>query len=290
MQRKIILGALFALSLTFNHVQAQEEGEFHLDETYALGNNGIIHLSSEDADIRITGSDRSDVHVKIDRVETVNGIRSGSRTFRVDVEEVNGDLVIKERRSGNVRFSIGTFRTEYKITIEMPRGGGLKIDGEDDDYVIKNVDGLISMHVEDGDIEILDTQSKSIDLRVEDGDIRLDGGVGNLLLETDDGDIDIRNGAFKRIDIDSEDGDVAIETSLVDDGTYEISSDDADIDFVVLSGGGRFFVAKDDGRVTSTSDFKIEEERDYRVVLSLDGGKAEVDVRVNDGRVKFSRR
>ena len=83
---------------------------------------------------------------------------------------------------------------------------------------------------------------------------------------------------------------MAIETSLADDGTYEIVSDDADIDFVVLAGGGRFYIAKDDGRVSSTSDFKVEEERDHRVTLSLGGGKADVDVRVNDGRVRFSAR
>lgn len=290
MQRKVFLSALIALAISAIHVQAQEEGEFHLDETYALGTNGIIHLSSEDADVRITGSDRADVHVKIDRIETVNGIRSGNRTFAVNVEEVNGDLVIKERKSGNIRFSIGTFRTEYKITIEMPRNGGLKIDGEDDDYVIRSVDGVISMRVEDGDIELLDTKTRSLDIDIEDGDIRLDGGIGKLLIRTEDGDVDVRNGAFTRVDIESEDGDVAIETSLADDGTYEIVSDDADIDFVVLSGGGRFYVAKDDGRVSSTSDFKVEEERDHRVTLSLGGGKADVDVRVNDGRVRFSTR
>lgn len=290
MQRKIFLSALLALTLSIFNVHAQEEGEFHLDETYSLGTNGIIHLSSEDADVRITGSDRPDVHVKIDRIETVNGIRSGSRSFSVNVEEVNGDLVIKERRSGNIRFAIGTFRTEYKITIEMPRNGGLKIDGEDDDYVIRSVDGIISMRVEDGDIDLLDTKTRSLDIDIEDGDIRLDGGTGKLLIRTEDGDVDVRNGAFTRVDIESEDGDVAIETSLADDGTYEIVSDDADIDFVVLAGGGRFYIAKDDGRVSSTSDFKVEEERDHRVTLSLGGGKADVDIRVNDGRVRFSAR
>ncbi|KYG77210.1 MULTISPECIES: DUF4097 family beta strand repeat-containing protein [Roseivirga] len=290
MQQRIFFSALAALVLSFSQVQGQEEGEFHLDDAYALSANGIIHLNSEDADVRITGSDRSDVHVKIDRIEYVNGIRSGSRNFTVNVEEVNGDLVIKERRSGSVRFSIGSFRTEYSITIEMPRSGGLKIEGEDDDYVIKNVDGSISMRVEDGDIELLDTKSESIEVRIEDGDLRLDGGLGELMIENEDGDLDVRNGAFTRVDIETEDANVSIETSLADDGTYEITSDDARIDFVVLSGGGRFYVSKDDGRVSSGSAFKIEEERDHRVTLSLAGGKADVDVRVNDGRVRFSKR
>lgn len=290
MQRKIFMSALLALAVSTINLWAQEEGEFHLDETYSLGANGVIHLYSEDADVRITGSDRSDVHVKIDRVEYVNGIQSGRRNFTVNVEETNGDLFIKERRSGNVRISIGTFRTEYKITIEMPRNGGLKIDGEDDDYVIRSVDGAISMDVEDGDIEIIETKTAKVDINIEDGDIRLGGGVGSIYLRTEDGDVDVRNGAFDRVDIDAEDGSISIETTLDDNGSYEINSEDADIEFVVLAGGGLFYVAKDDGRVSSSSPFKVEEERDHRVRLSLDGGKADVDIRVNDGRVRFSAR
>lgn len=290
MQQRIIFSAIAAFVISITQVFAQEEGEFHLDKTYSLNSDGTIRLSSEDAEVRIIGSDRSDVHVKIDRVEYVNGIRSGRRNFKVDIEEVNGDLVIKERRSGSVSISIGSFRTEYSITIEMPKTGGLQIDGEDDDYLIRNVNGSISMNVEDGDIELLGTQSKRIDVRIEDGDLRLEGGTGDLFVENEDGDIDVRNGAFTRIDIDSEDADVSLESSLVDDGSYEINTEDSRIDFVVLNGGGRFYVAKDDGRVSSTSHFKIEEEREHRVTLSLDGGKADVDIRVNDGRVRLSKR
>lgn len=288
MQRKIFAYALLAFAVSTVNVFAQKDGEFHLDETYSLGANGTIHLYSEDADVRITGSDRSDVHVKIDRVEYVNGIRSGHRNFTVNVEEANGDLFIKERRSGSVRISIGSFRTEYKITIEMPRNGGLRIDGEDDDYVIRSVNGAISMDVEDGDVEILETKTTSVDIDIEDGDIRLDGGLGSLTVNTEDGDVDVRNGAFDRVEIDAEDSRLFIETSLVDTGRYEINSEDADIDFVVLGGGGQFYIAKDDGRVSSSSPFKVEEERDHRVRLSLDGGNADVDIRVNDGRVRFS--
>lgn len=290
MQRKVSWGALIALFLISFNAQAQKEGEFHLDENYALGANGTVYLSSEDADVRIVGSDRSDVHVKIDRIEYVNGIRSGGRRFSVDVEEVSGDLYIKERRSGNVRISIGSFRTEYEITIEMPRSGSLKIDGEDDDYVIRSVDGSISLDVEDGDIEIFETKTENVDVVIEDGDLRLDGGVGRLYVRTEDGDIDVRNGAFNRIDIDSEDGNVSIETSLDDNGIYEFRGDDADIDLLILNGGGSFFIAKDDGRVSSSSPFKVDEESDHRVRLSLDGGSADVDIRINDGRVRLNAR
>jgi len=46
-----------------------DRGDFHLDETYDISATGTLHLNSEDADVRIVGSNRSDVHVKIDRVQ-----------------------------------------------------------------------------------------------------------------------------------------------------------------------------------------------------------------------------
>lgn len=287
MKQQLFLSALVVLFISTINIQAQE-GEFHLDENYALGPNGTIYLNSEDAKVKITGSDRSDVHVKIDRVEYVKGIRTGNRRFMVDVEEVGQNLYIKERTSGNVRFSVGSFRTEYEIMIEMPRNGSLKIDGEDDDYVIRSVDGSIALDTEDGDIEIYETNTENIEARIEDGDLKIDGGKGRLYVDTEDGDVDVRNGAFTRLEIDIEDGTISIETGLADEGIYEINGDDAKIDFVVLNGGGSFIVSKDDGRVSSTSDFEIVEERENRVRLLLNSGTADVDIRVEDGRVRLS--
>lgn len=266
-----------------------QDSEFHLDEIYEIAANGVVHLNSEDADVRISGSDRTDVRVKIDRVQEVTGFRTGDRRFSVEVEETGGDLYITERKSGSVNIAFGMSRTRYDIDIQMPRGVSLKVEGEDDDYVISNIDGEISIEAEDGDIEIFQTNSKRIDLRLEDGDLRLEGGTGELFLNIEDGDVDIRRGKFEAIDIDTEDGDISIETALTDGGEYQIVADDADIDFIVLSGGGEFYVSRDDGRVMSSKAFQIEDEREHRVLLNLPGGEAAVEIRVEDGRVRLSK-
>lgn len=273
--------------LATNNLQAQKEGEFHLDQVYALGANGTVHLVSSDADVLITGTDRSDVHVKIDRFEQVNGIRSGRRRFSVEVEEKGGDLFIEERRSGSVSFSMGSFRTEYEIVIEMPTNGSLRVRGEDDDYIIKSIHGAISISSEDGDIDIYDTKSSNIEVRLEDGDLRLAGGTGRFYANSEDGDLDIRNAAFTELEIVIEDGNVSLETTLADNGVYDIRSDDANIEFTVLSGGGKFLISKDDGRVNSGMGFTVQEETDNRVRLSLPGGSADVEIRINDGRVRL---
>ena len=287
MKQLFSICGIVLMLLATNNLQAQKEGEFHLDQVYALGANGTVHLVSSDADVRITGTDRSDVHVKIDRFEQVNGIRSGRRRFSVEVEEKGGDLFIEERRSGSVSFSMGSFRTEYEIVIEMPSNGSLRVRGEDDDYIIKSIHGAISISSEDGDIDIYDTKSSNIDVRLEDGDLRLAGGTGRFYANSEDGDLDIRNAAFTELEIVIEDGNVSLETTLADNGVYDIRSDDANIEFTVLSGGGKFLISKDDGRVNSGMGFTVQEETDNRVLLSLPGGSADVEIRINDGRVRL---
>lgn len=284
MTTKSILGtALLCLfSIT---AQAQEDGEYHLDNVYQLASNGTVHLRSEDADIRITGSDRSDVRVKVDRSEEIRGA-SSRRSFEMEIEEKSGDLFIKER-SKSSGWSVGYYRLDYEITIEMPLNGSLRIDGEDDDYIIKSVNGSIQLQTEDGDVELIDCNGDDFEIEMEDGDFRMDGGTGSLYINMDDGDADIRRGKFKNVEVRIQDGNISLETDLVDDGKYDITGDDADMEFVVLSGGGEFNISKDDGRVSASRDFDLKRESDSRVEYSLPSGKADVRIKTNDGRVRL---
>jgi DUF4097 and DUF4098 domain-containing protein YvlB len=269
----------------------EDRGDFHLDETYEISATGTLHLNSEDADIRITGSNRSDVHVKIDRDESTRGVSSRSRSFKVEVENRNGDLHVTEKRgrSGG-SFTIGSYSVKYDITIELPESASLRIKGEDDDYYVKNVNGKISIETEDGDVELNDCNGDQFDIRLEDGDLRMDGGQGDLYLRMDDGDADVRNGKFESMEVTAEDGSVSIETEVADGGNYEIRTDDSNVEFIVLNGGGEFTISKDDGRIQASSEFDLKRETDYREEYVLSGGSAEIDIRVNDGRVRLSKK
>lgn len=283
-----------ALALITTTALAQRDREngrdFHLDKTYDMNATGTLHLTSADADVRITGSNRTDVHVKIDRTEEVRGISSRSRGFDVEIDNRGGDLYITERRGRGSRISVGYSRIDYDIEIELPEGASLRVKGDDDDYLVKNVNGAIQMETDDGDIELRDCNGKDFDFQLEDGDLKIDGGQGKLYVRSDDGDIDVQNGKFDDVEINLEDGSIILETSISDSGIYDIRSDDARIDFVVLNGGGDFTVTKDDGSVRASSDFDTLRETDSRSELRLDGGKAEVQIRVNDGRVRLSKR
>lgn len=285
MTTKSILGTVM-LCLFSIAIQAQEDGEYHHDKVYQLASNGTVHLRSEDADIRITGSDRSDVRVKVDRSEEIRGAGSRNRSFEMEIEEKTGDLFIKER-SRSSGWNVGYYRLDYEITIEMPLNGSLRIDGEDDDYIIRSVNGSIQLQTEDGDVELIDCNGDDFEIEMEDGDFRMDGGTGSLYINMEDGDVDIRGGKFKSIEARMEDGNLTLETDLMDDGEYNLTGDDADMEFVVLAGGGEFNISKDDGRVSASKDFDLKRETESRVEYSLPLGKANVRIKTNDGRVRL---
>ena len=151
----------------------------------------------------------------------------------------------------------------------------------------KNVNGEISIDTEDGDIELAECNGDKFDIRLEDGDLEMDGGQGDFSLRLDDGDADIRDAKFASFEADVEDGTIIVETEIKDGGLYDIRSDDANVEFVVLSGGGDFTLTKDDGSVRAGSDFELKRETDYREEYTLKGGTADVEIRTSDGRIRL---
>jgi len=247
-------------------------------------------LYSDDANVDIIGSSRKDVHVYIYRKEMVRGLRIGSeREFEVDVDERNGDLIIRERESSGHSFmTVGVLMEDYEISLEVPKGVSLVLKGDDDDYRIENVNGSITLDVDDGDAELRNCNGNHFDFNVDDGDIEMRGGNGFLYVRSDDGDVIIRDGNFSEINATLDDGDIVIETTLTDKGEYSFRVDDGSIDFKVLGGGGEFEIRHDDSRIISSDSFRIIEEDENETRLKLSNGSARIIMRADDSRIRLS--
>ena len=280
---------LLLTGLFFSFVTYSQDGDFHLDNVYKVKNNGTIDLRSSDAKVFITGSDRSDVHVKIDRKVTTKGVVWGGKDFAVEVQESNGNLVIRERQSGGSVSVVGYYKEEYKIEIEAPNGMSLEIRGDDGDYFIKNVNGSIELDMDDADAELVNCKGDRFKFSVDDGDIRMDQARGSLKVRADDGDIEIRNASLTHIEADLDDGDFIVETSLADNGDYNIQAEDGTVALRITNGGGEIYVRHDDGRVITEGDFERVERSDDRTRLKLSNGTAKVTIRVDDGKVRLSK-
>jgi len=240
---QLISPILFAVGFIPSIASSQEENskdkEFHLDEIYDINSSGKIDLNSNDAKVFIIGSNRSDVHVKIDRVVETSGWTWGDKGFDVTVESRNGNLYISDKERGN-RGMVGYVREEYVIKIEAPHSVALSIRGDDDDYSISAINGDIRMEVDDGDVDLDNCLSSSYYFDLDDGDISMKGGSGELTVKLDDGDIEIYDAQFTGVEAYLDDGDMGIETSVVSNGYYRFEIDDGSLDLMVSDGGGKF--------------------------------------------------
>lgn len=278
--------AILLFSFTLS-AQSTKIGDFHLDKEYKMSATGAIYLNSSDAKVFITGSDRQTAHIKIDREIISKGVTFGDREFRVDVTEQNGNLSIKEQSRGTSMGMIGYYHEKYTITLEVPQGVSLEVDGDDGDYFIKSVNGSIELDLDDADVELTSCLGNNFRVKLDDGDLRMDTGKGTLDVDADDGDVEIKNASFTRIMARMDDGDFVVETSMADDGVYDIEAQDGLVSIKVLGGGGRFDIRHDDARVIVQGDFNTVEKTESRTRLALANGNAKVNIRADDARVRL---
>lgn len=286
---KSVFTFIFAIVVGSSTAQ-QNDGIFQLDHDYPMSATGTVKLSSSDAKVYITGSNRTNAHVKIYRQVTTRGIVFGREEFGVDVQENDGNLVIREKSNSSVVGMVGYHYEKYEITLEIPEGASLQVKGDDGDYRIRNVDGKITMDLDDADVELSACSGDYFRFQLDDGDIIMDEGRGSLDIDADDADVKISNAHFTSILADVDDGDLEIETSLADNGQYRISGQDGLIALTVTNGGGKFYIRHDDTRVTTDGDWDQVYRSDDRTELVLAHGNARVDIHSDDARIRLVRR
>jgi hypothetical protein len=279
---------LLLLTLCVVTVALAQDGEFHLDKVYKISKTGSVDLSSSDGKVFITGSLRPDARVKIDRKVVTKGVYSSEEDFRVDVDEVDGNLRIKEYQKSFQNGIITYHKEEYRIEIEVPEGVSLNIRGDDGDYFIKNVNGAIAMSIDDADAQLNNCNGNKFSFRIDDGDIRMDKGAGSLMIDADDADVEIYKGKFTSIEANVDDGDLIIQTSLANNGNYSFKGQDGLVSLDITGGGGDFTIRHDDGHITTSGDFKTTYESENETRVTLAKGSAKVSVRGDDTRVKLT--
>ncbi|HEY5691718.1 MAG TPA: DUF4097 family beta strand repeat-containing protein [Cyclobacteriaceae bacterium] len=268
---------------------AQKDGDYHLDKEFNLSASGTIELSSSDAKVSITGSDRKTVHLKVDRIVTTKGLFFGSDEFALEIDNSGGNLRIRERSSSSSHGIVGYYREEYEIVIEAPMGASLAIKGDDGDYTIRNINGSIAMGVDDGDIDLMECKGNNFKFRLDDGNLNMDQGRGSIEIDTDDGDVRIRNANFTSIIATIDDGDFIVETSLANSGKYDIRAQDGLVSMIITGGGGEFNVRHDDARVIAEGGFDVHEKSESFTSLNLPNGTAKVDIRADDARIRLTK-
>lgn len=280
---------LLALTLSFSFGQIKE---YRLDESYPINNDGRIELHSNDADVTIKGTNRSDirlvVHREIDQRSWPK--RKNEENFFIEVELAQDEAIIREvfrdRYQSNWGINVVNEK-RYTIDIEVPKGLDLVIYGDDDDYLIEDISGTIQLHANDSDAELRHCTGSSFEFRLDDGDVYLSGGRGQLDMRGEDGDFTFMDCDFEEVRARIDDGSIFLATNLYNDGRYEFTSEDGDIDLEIMEGGGQIDVYMSDGRVRFDREWEVRKESEHRTQLYKPGGTARVDIETDDGSVRI---
>lgn len=280
---------LFALTLSFSFGQMKE---YRLDESYPINENGRIELHSNDADVTIKGSDREDIRLVVHREIDQRAFpkRKNQENFFIEVELAEDEAIIREVFREKFDTSWGlTYVNEkrYTIDIEVPRGLDLAIYGDDDDYLIEDIQGSILLHSNDGNAELRHCAGSSFEFRLDDGDVYLSDGRGTLDVRGEDGDFTFEDCDFEEVRARIDDGSLFLATPLYEGGRYDFDTEDGDIDLEILDGGGEIDVYMSDGRVRFGNEFEVKKETEHRTQLYLPGGDAQVDIETDDGNVRI---
>lgn len=265
-----------------------QDSEYNLDETYSIQQNATIHLNSDDAEVLIKGTDRSDVHLVVYRRVDVDGWNVNTDgSFEVEVESRGGDLYIREDDNEKFQFTVGSIDEEYRITIEAPRDVALKLEGDDDSYFISDINLGVRLTADDSKIELQGVKGEEFDFDIDDGSVRMEGGQGSLKLNMDDGEFIVKNGKFTEISADYDDGEIDVITTLANNGSYNFDMDDGELEFSSAGGGGEFDITYDNRDIHVGSNFKEVSSEEGRSVYRLSGGEARIDIDTDDGEVEL---
>jgi hypothetical protein len=135
----------------------------------------------------------------------------------------------------------------------------------------------------------MDCKGDNFKFRLDDGNLNMDQGRGSIEIDIDDGDVRIRNAHFTSLIANVDDGDFIIETSLANNGKYDIRAQDGLVSMIITGGGGDFSVRHDDARVIAEGGFDVHEKSENFTSLVLPNGTAKVDIRADDARIKLSK-
>lgn len=179
-----VLAAAAALVLSVPAgADAQETTE--IDETRTVASDVSVELETVNRTVRVTGGDRSELRVRgrydPDHEEfTIEGDRS---SVRIELEPTGE------------RGHLGAGMDDPgPLTLELPRGARLEVDGVNGGITVEDVDG-------------------GVELESVNGAIRYTGGAGSVQAETVNGAVDVRAPNARNVRAGSVNGGVTLEVS-----------------------------------------------------------------------------
>ncbi len=286
-------------------VVALSAGAEEWEQTYSVDSCEELRLESSNANIRVTGSNRSDIHA----VVTTRGWRIADDEVRI-IESQNGGRVSIEVRLPRVRWSWGRgVSRSVHIDVEAPRScsvvartgdgnidleeitGGTRVRTGDGKIIATRLEGVVEMDSGDGDIDAISLRGR-MEINTGDGSISGDNLEGRLVARTGDGNVRV-DGRFDLLDLRTGDGNIvstAIDGSEVGE-QWRLQTGDGNLVLHLPDGFAADLEARTgDGRVEVDHPVSVSGKiKKSQVRGKMNGGGGPLRLTSGDGNIRVRR-
>jgi len=307
------VGIMLAVVLGISGAALADNVKKEETKTFPMKAGGLIHLTANEGEIIIKSWDRDEVQLRmVKRAWGKSRREAEARLEEIEVAIRHGrerlmirEIVPEHQRNGNIlRLFDRDFWEEegwhsqvVDFELSVPRNINLRIKGDESNVEISDIEGKISIEVDEGDVVLSRVKSADMQIRLDEGDVALvhceapEQGIAKL--DTDEGRITLEGGRFDEVDLASDEGSLIIDGAEIRrfwlsadegdveaifiprrDGAYRIEVDEGDIEIgLPASSELKVRLVAEEGRIESAWNLRIREMEDGESAEgSLNGG------------------
>jgi DUF4097 and DUF4098 domain-containing protein YvlB len=254
-------------------------------KSYAVSGRPQLHVSADDASIRITSDDSKQIEIrvaysgyKLDRDLHVDGKQDGDRV----------ELMVRSNTHWNL---FGNVSRSIRMEIHMPKNADVQLETGDGSVEASSLLGKVDVKTGDGQIMLNGIQG---DIHLRTGDGRIEGRDldGSLDAATGDGHMNI-SGRFDSLNLKTGDGSINAQAragSKIVSG-WTVHTGDGSIDLVVPSDLQANIDAKtNDGHISLGIPVTVEGSfSTSQIHGKMNGGGQTLSIQTGDGAIRLSK-
>ena len=297
------------------------------EKTLSFKKNGCIFIEGREGKISIQSWNREEVRIVMTKIawgRTRRRAEDNLEEIKVDIEKIGNRLYIRDVTEDIFYEDFNFFdifrpdswkyrRKKVDFELIVPENVELDIRNNEGKVDISEINGKISLEVDEGNVELfnisssdlyviadegdvfiidfnkdIDTLRGRINIHTDEGKIRLKNcKARNLNLDSDEGDLIIYNATVKKMSVFTDEGDIETDVNVVENGNYRIRTDEGDV-VVVLSKDPDIRIDAEtfEGKIRSDFRLHIREENDGEKAKGIIGrGSAVLVVRTSEGHI-----
>ncbi|MGH7599790.1 MAG: DUF4097 family beta strand repeat-containing protein, partial [bacterium] len=301
------------------------------ERTFDFNPGGKVQVTGDAGFIRVESWDKNEVFLRYTKRVWESRRRDAERRLedlQVEINDQPGQLSIRQipefkekkrdffdlfdpDRWGHTRHSA---RIDFELRV--PRQCHLILESDEGDVTVRVIEGEVRIDSDEGNVEAENLSHGDVSVQTDEGEVecrnlQLDDGrlslgsdegtirasdvsAGSIWGETDEGGfvlLRINAGGGK---LNSDEGDIELEATRFDEGTWNITADEGDVDFFIPANADAE-VALESNSGSIRSDFSLtrisdEHDRTERRSGRLGEGRGRLEVSADEGDINLRRR